>query len=147
MVFAINQGVFFFMTGGMYQPVGTRKLNGTLDQTPDAFLIKLQPKDADVFIGYPTTEGQVSTMDAQIGSTFFQELAQCIRDNYKNKCLDKMFTMVTNVVAKEKCHLDDFGEYMHTPQKVSTRRQSLFFKKDPLIRVRNAQLKNSPSYS
>ncbi len=123
----------------MYQPVGTRKLNGTSDSMLDIFPVKLRPKDADVFIGYPTTEGQVSTIDAQIGSTFFQELAECIRENYKNKCLDKMFTMVTNVVAREKCHIDDFGEYMHIPQKVSTLRQPLYFKKHPLIRVRNAQ--------
>ncbi len=125
-----------YFTGGRYQPVGTRELDGTQSLMSDAFPLKLHPRDADVFIGYSTTEGQITTIDAQIGSTFFQELAECIRENFKNKCLDKMFTMVTNVVARDTINLRDFGQYMHVPQKVSMLRHPLYFRQNPLIRVR-----------
>ncbi len=107
---------------------------------PDTPFFRLQPRDADVFIGYSTTPGQMSPISRFKGTAFFQVLGQCLLEKYLTMHLDQIYTLVTDIVAdkhhnvklsngKDDCH-------KHVPQKVSTLRQDLFFTSHPKTMVR-----------
>ncbi len=120
--------VFFHFPGGARTPSEKVEL-------ADPFTVRLHPRDADVFIGYSTTEGQVSPIKHHTGSDFFQTLAQYLQDYYKSCPLDQIYTMVTDVVADKYHVVKTNKEYKHVPQKVSTLRQTLFFTNNPQLRV------------
>ncbi len=101
----------------------------------DPFTVRLHPRDADVFIGYSTTQGQISPINHYFGSAFFQTLAQYLQEYYKSCPLDQIYTMVTDVVADKNHQTRRNKEYKHVPQSLSTLRQTVFFTNDPQLRV------------
>ncbi len=105
----------------------------------DQFTIKLHPKDADVFIGYSTTQGQISPISSSEGTVFFNALTECLKDNYKSMPLEQIYTRVTDIVAGTKQKVNS-KPFMHVPQKLSTLRVPLYFTDDPEIRVSSTSL-------
>ena len=58
-------------------PAGALKLVEVVKQSKvvelaESFSIENHPREADVFIGYSTTQGQVSPIDREEGTHFFQ---------------------------------------------------------------------------
>ncbi len=96
----------------------------------ESFSVRLDPHDADLFVGFSTSQGQMSPIISTEGTVFFKVLSQCLLENYKHETLDQIYTKVTNIV------LDTEQEYKHVPQKVSTLRMPLYFVNNPDIRVR-----------
>ena len=122
----------FFTTGGSPAPIETIE---TKTELADQFTVKLHPRDADIFVGYSTTQGQISPISSTDGTVFFNVLTQCLRDNYKSMPLEQIYTMVTDIVAGTKQKVKS-QPFMHVPQKHSTLRMPLYFTDDPDIRVR-----------
>ncbi len=113
-------------------PVRGAPTNSTHDLSTKSLLTRPQPRDADVFTGYSCTDGRVSTINCLTGTKFFQALAKQMEKNFMRKCLETIFTMVTDEVAEiEHMH----GKYMHVPQKVSTLRMPLYFTCKPVFQV------------
>ncbi len=102
----------------------------------NSFTVRLHPRDADVFIGYPTTEGQITTISQFSGSAFFHTLAKYLKDCFNSCSLDQIYTMVTDDVAEQNYQMRQRNiEYKHVPQKVSTLRQTLYFTNNPQLKV------------
>ena len=99
-----------------------------------AFTVKMHPRDADVFIGYSTTPGQISPISMSNGTLFFSTLAQCLRDHYKSIPLEQIYTLVTDIVASREQLVHD-RPFMHVPQKISTLRMPVFFTVQPDIAI------------
>ena len=100
------------------------------DHLAESFSVRLDPHDADLFVGFSTSPGQVSPIVSTEGTVFFKVLSQCLVENYKHEALDQIYTKVTNTV------LNTIQEYKHVPQKLSTLRMPLYFTNNPDIRVR-----------
>ncbi len=107
----------------------------------DAFTIQLDPQEADVFIGYSTTPGKVSPINPKEGTHFFQVLGQYLEENYLQKPLDQIYTLVTNQVAR-KVHVIDNKDGLYVPQKVSTLRADLYLTAIPRIKVHSLHCHN-----
>ncbi len=107
----------------------------TATDLADQFTVKLHPRDADVFVGYSTTQGEISPISRSEGTVFFNVLTQRLKDNYKSMPLEQIYTMVTDVVAGTKQKVKS-QPFMHVPQKHSTLRMPLYFTDDPDIRVK-----------
>ncbi len=100
----------------------------------DPFTIQLDPQEADVFIGYSTTYGKVSPINPKEGTHFYQILGQCLEDNYKEKHLEQIYTLVTYEVAR-KVHPIDNKDGLYVPQKVGTLRADVYLTARPENRV------------
>ncbi len=100
----------------------------------DPFTIQLDPHEADVFIGYSTTPGKVSPINPTDGTHFFQVLSQCLKENYREKHLEQIYTLVTNEVAR-KVHLIDNKDGMYVSQKICTLRAEVYLTARPENRV------------
>ena len=68
-----------------------------------------------------------------------QTLAAILDQNYEKMHLEQMFTLVTDIVAREfhqvKCDTQKGKDFMQIPEKISTLRAKLYFTSDPHIRV------------
>ncbi len=90
-------------------------------------------------MGFATRPGQISAMYDSRGSTFIQTLGIILEQNYEKMHLEGMFTLVTDIVAREfhqvKCDTNKAKDFMQIPEKISTLRVRLYFTSDPHIRV------------
>ena len=119
--------------GNSPQPIEIVETRGKTELA-DEFTVTLHPRDADVFVGYSTTQGQISPICNSEGTVFFNALTQCLTDNYKHMPLEQIYTRVTDIVAGTKQTVNS-QPFMHVPQKLSTLRMPLYFTDDPEIRV------------
>ncbi len=117
---------FLLYLGSCTPPVET--IETQKPELADQFTVKLHPRDADVFVGYSTTPGQISPVPGIDGTVFFNALTKCLRDHYKSMPLEQIYTMVTDIVAGTE-------PFMYVPQKHSTLRTPLYFTNNPDIRV------------
>ena len=125
---------YFLLLGNAPAPL---KGGNPVELADPQFSIKfdqLTAHDADVFIGYSTTPGKVSPIDADKGTEFFRILCSILQAQYMMNPLDYIYTMVTKEVS-ESNHLMASKDFKHIAQKMSTLRATLFFTADPQIRV------------
>ncbi len=96
------------------------------------FTVKFINQDADVFIGYSTTDGEVSMISKQDGTTpFFSALTQCLLESYEAlwpKHLDDIFTQMTRVVKDSPWEYNKCT-FQQVAEKQSTLTKSLYFPK------------------
>ena len=101
---------------------------------PDGFYIAQHPKGADVFLGFATTSGQISTMNEVRGSTFMQAIAEHLSNEYEKMNLEEIYLAVTKIVAEEFYQVTyepgKVNDFMQIPEKISTLREKVYFIKN-----------------